>query len=285
MAIGPPSADCSWSSSSRSRSNRGAAPGRRPAPTPSPYKPPTTAVPGSRAVAPVAASARTARSRSGPAPREADWSIRTSTARVTAVPSVGLAEPTDIASGPVVDLGPADDLDVIVISGPSRCRAGHDPAMAIRRRGRPERLDLARLAVAVAGRRRHGPSACARPAPRPARSPAGSRASTGWTCSSSRPGAIRMVMLSARGDGDAVNGDRRGAPVPGDGTACPSTPSARPSCAACPRRPTCGPSARSSPGWARPPAAGDCRVAQIWRPAGRRQAAGRSRSARRAPSG
>ena len=179
------SADCSWSSSSRSPSNRGAAPGPPAAPTPSPYRlreRPRLPRPsrGRRSSGP------TAPSRSDPR-RAGRRSIRRSTPG-QAVPSVGLAEPTDIASGPGRRPRARRRPGRHRHQRPGRGRAGHDPAVAVRRRGRPERQDLARLAapwadVAGLGRR----AACTRRRGGPGRG-AGNRACTAWTCSSSRPG-------------------------------------------------------------------------------------------------
>lgn len=54
----------------------------------------------------------------GPAPSARDWAMHTP-AGMTLVPQVGRPAGEDISSGPVVDLGPADSLDVAVLSGPT----------------------------------------------------------------------------------------------------------------------------------------------------------------------
>lgn len=54
----------------------------------------------------------------GSAPTEQDWAVHTPGGR-TLVPQVGRPAGEDISSGPVVDLGPADGLDVVVLSGPT----------------------------------------------------------------------------------------------------------------------------------------------------------------------
>ena len=198
------------------------------------------------------------------------------------VPSVGLDDPADIASGPVVDLGPADDLDAIVISGPAG--AGLDTIRLWRfdDGGRPERLDLARLDVALArprglggrpartrSRRRRRWRLAARPvSPRPARAAGGP--TSGWSCSSVRSGgepptapsrsrrATRARGRRRRADRAAAPAPRRGQPVDG-------------------RR-------RSSPaGHGRPPPGTAAWPRSGW-PVAPSMAAGRSRSARRAPS-
>jgi hypothetical protein len=53
----------------------------------------------------------------GPAPTDGVWTVHTPTDS-TVVPQVGRPAGEDISSGPVVDLGPADALDVVMLSGP-----------------------------------------------------------------------------------------------------------------------------------------------------------------------
>jgi hypothetical protein len=53
----------------------------------------------------------------GPAPTGPVWAVHTPTDS-TLVPQVGRPAGEDISSGPVVDLGPADALDVVMLSGP-----------------------------------------------------------------------------------------------------------------------------------------------------------------------
>jgi hypothetical protein len=54
----------------------------------------------------------------GPAPAEQVWAVHTPT-DTTLVPQIGRPAGEDISSGPVVDLGPADALDVVMLSGPA----------------------------------------------------------------------------------------------------------------------------------------------------------------------
>ena len=238
-------------------------------PTPSPYQARSSPIPAAQARASAAATRalRTYRPGAfGPAPTDPNWAIRTPQ-RVTHVPSVGLADPVDIASGPVVDLGSADSLDAIVISGPAG--AGLDTIRLWRfdESGRPERQDLARLASPwpdaaawTVGLRAPG-------------APAGRVAA--WQPGLYRldllvapAGDIRMIMLAVRA------GDEPEGPV----ALAPSDPG-----------PVADDAFRAAllrrlppaanlwtvgdilTGWARPPAAGDCRVAQIWRAHGPEQ--------------
>jgi hypothetical protein len=202
----------------------------------------------------------------GPAPTDPAWAIRTPR-RVTAVPSIGLDDPVDIASGPVVDLGPADGLDAIVISGPAGSGLDTIRLWRFDEAGRPERQDLARLASPwpdtatwTVGLRAPG-------------APVGTVAA--WQPGLYRldvlvmpTGDIRMIMLAVR------PGDEPDGPV----ALAPSDPEPMADDAfraALLRR---LPSAANLwtvgdilTGWARPPAAGDCRVAQIWRARGPEQ--------------
>ena len=133
------------------------------------------------------------------------WTIRTADATWSTVPIASRSRTrSDIASGPVVDLGPADDLDVIVIGGPRRRRARCTIRLwRFDDRGHPERLDLARLASPWPARPGLGRRACARPgagrrpvglaagpvSPRPAR--ANRLAGSAWSCSSVARGRRR----------------------------------------------------------------------------------------------
>jgi hypothetical protein len=234
-----------------------------PEPTASPYRAPSAA-PTSRSVGP-APVLRTYRPEAfGPEPSDPAWSIRTAE-QVVEVPSVALDDPLDIASGPVVDLGQADDLDAIVISGPSG--AGLDAIRLWRfdQQGQPERLDLARLAPPW-------PDAPAwTVALRAPGAPEGRVAS--WQPGLYRldllvepAGNIRMIMLSVDGvaeDPVARTPTDTGSDIDGSFRA-----------ALLRRLPpaanlwTVG---QILTGWARPPAAGNCRVAQLWQAAGPEQ--------------
>jgi hypothetical protein len=238
-------------------------------PTPSPYHARSSAAPAlqTRASAAGARALRTYRPEAfGPAPTDAAWAIRTPQ-RVTRVPSVGLEDPVDIASGPVVDLGPADDLDAIVISGPAG--AGLDTIRLWRfdEAGRPERQDLARLASPwpdtaawTVGLRSPGA-----PAGRVAAWPPGLYRLDLLVAPT---GDIRMVMLAVRA-GTEPHGPVALAPSDPEPVADDAFR------AALLRR--LPPAANLwtvgdiLTGWARPPAAGDCRVAQIWRARGPEQ--------------
>jgi hypothetical protein len=234
-------------------------------PTPSPYQPPATAPPGPQVGPPVAL--RPYRPESfGPPPRGADWSIRTSTARVTAVPSVGLAEPTDIASGPVVDIGPADDLDVIVISGPPDAALDTIRLWRFDDVGRPERLDLARLAPPWPGAPAWAIGLRAPGAP-PDQVAAWQPGLYRLDLLVEPAGSIRMVMLSARGDRDGGGGEGV-ARLPTDTDRVPSDAFGPSILRRLPGAANLWTVGEILTGWARPPAAGDCRVAQIWQARG-----------------
>ena len=238
-----------------------------PRPTPSPYQARTSAVP---AVPVGRGAARRLAIRPyrpeafGPAPSGTDWSIRTSSARVTAIPAMDLAEAGDIASGPVVDLGPASELDAIVISGPPAVALDTIRLWRFDERGRPERQDLARLAapwsnVAAWAVGLRAPGA-----------PAGRVAA--WEPGLYRldlliepSGRIRMVMLSVRGDGDRAGDAARRA---GDTDDLPTGVFGAAILGRLPQAANLWTVGEILTGWARPPAAGDCRVAQIWRARG-----------------
>jgi len=230
-------------------------------PTPSPYQARTSAIPAVPITAGAPAVLRTFRPEAfGPLPRVTDWAIRTPD-RVTPVPSIGLAAPSDIASGPVVDLGAASDLDVVVITGPPGAALDTIRLWRFDARGRPERQDLARL-----------------PAPW-ANAPAwtvGLRAAgaTGSAVASWQPGlyrldllvepegTIRMVMLSvSAADGGGSDVARR----PGDTDRLPLEAFGASILRRLPQAANLWTVGEILTGWARPSAAGDCRVAQIWR--------------------
>ncbi len=204
----------------------------------------------------------------GRAPSGAEWSIRTSAARITPVPAMGIDESTDIASGAVVDLGPASDLDVMVISGPPGEALETIRLWRFDERGRLERQDLARLAAPWANVAAWaiGLRAPGAPADRVA----------AWQPGLYRldlliepVGRIRMVMLSVRGDGDESGRDGGGvARGPGDTDRLPIDAFGAAILGRLPQAANLWTVGEIMTGWARPPAAGDCRVAQIWRARG-----------------
>lgn len=231
-------------------------------PTPSPYQARSTPSPDDRVgvVGPPLATYSYEPEAFGPAPVEPGWSVRTPD-RVIAVPSVGIVEAGDIASGPVVDLGPADDLHVIVISGPPG--AGLDTIRLWRfdELGDPERQDLARLDPPWATNSAWAVGLRAADAP-PGRVSAWQPGLYRLDLLVEPVGRVRMVMLSV-GPPSARGAVAAARPVEQD----PRTDDAFRD--AILRR---LPSAANLwtvgeilTGWARPPAAGDCRVAQIWR--------------------
>jgi hypothetical protein len=238
-------------------------------PTPSPYRAPS-AVPalpaGHTAALPLAIRPYHPEA-FGSAPSSTEWAIRTSTARITPVPAMGLADPTDIASGPVVDLGPASDLDVIVISGPPGAAVDTIRLWRFDERGRPERQDLARLAAPWAD------VAAWAVGLRAAGAPAGRVAA--WQPGLYRldlliepAGRIRMVMLSVRGDGDDTERGGDVARRPGDRDLVDLDAVGASILGRLPQAANLWTVGEILTGWARPPAAGDCRVAQIWRARG-----------------
>ena len=230
-------------------------------PTPSPYRPRSSVIPADpRGSAGTSLAAHPYRPTAfGPAPFDKAWTIRTP-ARSTPVPSVGLQDPGDIASGPVVELGPADELDVIVISGPPGVGLDTIRLWRFDQRGRPERQDLARLEPPWASG-----SAWAVGLNAPG-APAGGVAA--WEPGLYRldllvepAGQIRVVMLSVgpRGDQVAVAVRPPDREPAGDDAFRDSILRRLPPAA---NLWTVG---EILTGWARPSAAGDCRVAQIWR--------------------
>jgi hypothetical protein len=229
-------------------------------PTPSPYQARTTAVPTTTGEETVL---RTYRPEAfGPEPRGTDWSIHTADL-IAPVPSVGLADQADIASGPVVDLGAASDLDVIVISGPPDGALDTIRLWRLNGRGSPERQDLARLSSPwsdspawTVGLRAPG-------------APAGRVAA--WQPGLYRmdllvepAGRIRMVMLSVRSDGGAGSVAVR----PGDTDRVTADTFGASELRRLPAAATLWTVGEILTGWARPPAAGDCPVAQLWRARG-----------------
>jgi hypothetical protein len=233
-------------------------------PTPSPYRPPATAAAAGPDLGPDSRplTLRTYRPEAfGARPAERGWAIRTPE-RVTPVPSVGLVDPGDIASGPVVDLGPASDLDVFVISGPGGAALDAVRLWWFDALGRPERQDLARLAAPwpddpawTVGLRAPG-------------APAGQVAA--WRAGLYRldllvepAGRIRMVMLSVR---PGVGPDGGGAVAVAPSERDPVDESFQASILRrLPPAANVWTVGQILTGWARAPAAGDCRVAQIWR--------------------
>jgi hypothetical protein len=232
-------------------------------PTPSPYRPPTTASPAPD-LGPLVAVRPYRPEAFGPAPSGTDWSIRTSTARVVAVPSVGLSDPTDIASGPVVDVGPADELDAIVISGPHGADLGTIRLWRFDDVGRPERLDLARLASPWAGAPAWAIGLRA-PGAEPGQVATWQPGLYRLDLLVEPAGTIRMVMLSAGANGDGGGDVAR---TPGSSDRVPVDAFGPSILRRLPGAANLWTVGDILTGWARPPAAGDCRVAQIWQARG-----------------
>jgi hypothetical protein len=240
-----------------------------PGPTPSPYRAVTTSanpvLPAGRTTGLPLAPRPYRPETFGPAPSTGEWSIRTSTGRVTPLPAMGLVDPADIASGPVVDLGPASELDVIALSGPSGVALDTIRLWRFDDRGHPERLDLARLAapwpnVAAWAIGLRAPGA-----------PAGRVAA--WRPGLYRldlliepAGRIRMVMLFVSDDG--TEGGGAVARRTGDTDRLPLEAFGATILGRLPHEANLWTVGMILTGWARPPAAGDCRVAQIWRARG-----------------
>lgn len=232
-------------------------------PTPSPYQARAAARPAPH-VGPRLALHSYRPESFGPAPRGTDWTIRTSTARVTSLPSVGVTDPTDIASGPVVDIGPADDLDVIVISGPPGAALGTIRLWRFDEVGRPARQDLARLAPPWAGAPAWAVGLRA-PGAAPGQVAAWQPGLYRLDLLVEPAGTIRMVMLSARAIRDGGGGVARRA---GDTDRVPVDAFGASILTRLPQAATLWTVGAILTGWARPPAAGDCRVAQMWRARG-----------------
>ena len=233
-------------------------------PTPSPYRAQTSAAPAIPALdAPdLALALQPYRPEAfGPPPRGGTWAIHTP-ARTTPVPSVGLTEPADIASGPVVDMGAAATLDVIVISGPPGAALNTVRLWRFDARGSPERQDLARLQAPWPNRPAWAVGLRA-PGAAPGRVAAWQPGLYRLDVLVEPVGRIRMVMLSVGpGDRGPVSGaspDPEDAAVQALGTSILR------------RLPTAAnlwTVGEILTGWARPPAAGDCRVAQLWQARG-----------------
>lgn len=71
------------------------------------------------------------------------WTIRTP-ARSIAVPRIGSPVSEDISSGPVADLGPADGLDVVLLTGPTGSRVEALRLWRFQPGGDPVRMELDR---------------------------------------------------------------------------------------------------------------------------------------------
>lgn len=199
----------------------------------------------------------------GPQPPGPAWAIRTP-GRVTPVPSVGFDDPVDVASGPVVDLGTAGDVDAIVISGPPGADLDTIRLWRFNERGPPGRQDLARLGSPW-------PSASAWAVG--LRSP-GMPADQvlAWQPGLYRldlliepAGHIRMVMLSV---GPAGDPDLRAALGPSDVERVADSGFQTSILRRLPAAANLWTVGEILTGWARPSAAGDCQVAQIWRARG-----------------
>ncbi len=235
---------------------------RTPGPTPSPYQAPS-ALPAARAPGPAERplAPRPYRPEAfGPAPRIAEWAIRTSTASVTPVPSVGLADATDIASGPVVDVGPAADLDVIVISGPPGAALAAIRLWWFDDHGRPERQDLARLAPPWANAAAWAVGLRAPGAP-PDRVAAWRPGLYRMDLLLEPAGRIRMVMLSVGPDRDGAGAE---ASRPRDPDRVTVDALGVDILRRLPQAASLWTVGDILTGWARPPAASDCRIAQLW---------------------
>ena len=233
-------------------------------PTPSPYQARTSAIPAVPVDAGPTVALRTYRPEAfGPPPHGLDWTIHTPD-RMTPVPSIGLAAAADIASGPVVDVGAASDLDVIVISGPPDAALDTIRLWRFDGGGRPQRQDLARLAA---------------PWPDTPAWTVGLRVpgAVGGVVAAWEPGlyrldllvepagTIRMVMLSVGADGGGGSGVARRA---GDTDPVPIDAFGASILRRLPQAANLWTVGEILTGWARPSAAGDCRVAQIWRARG-----------------
>ncbi|MEK6721573.1 MAG: hypothetical protein AABZ33_13045 [Chloroflexota bacterium] len=232
-------------------------------PTASPYQARSSSIrtaPGQGTAGPTLAVRTYRPDAFGPMPPGPAWAIRTPE-RVTPVPSVDLDDPVDVASGPVVDLGTADEFDAIVISGPPGATLVTIRLWRFNERGPPERQDLARLASPwpnasawAVGLRLPG-------------TPAGQVLA--WKSGLYRldllvgpAGRIRMVMLSVRSVGEP---DLTVALGPSDTDRLADSGFRNSILRRLPAAANLWTVGEILTGWARPSAAGDCQVAQIWR--------------------
>ena len=275
----PHSAACSWSRSSPSRSSRGAAPERRPQPTPSPYRAPSAIPatslrgPGSRAPD---VPARGVRRRAGRC-RLVDPDARAGDRGAVRRPRRSGRHRQRPGRRPRAGGRPRCRRHQRTIRG----RARRDPAVALRRAG-PARAPGPRAPrPAVAGRpgvdggparargaRRPGGALAAGPVPPRPAGGAGGADPHGHAVGPRRRRSSGPVAL-APSDRPPIGDARRSRP---------------PSCGGSRRRPTCGRSGRSSPAGHGHPRPGLPRGRRSGRPTARSRAAGRSRSARRARS-
>jgi hypothetical protein len=228
-------------------------------PRPTPYRAGASPIPARvAAIAPTHAYRPEAFGSTAPA---GAWELRT-TNRVTAVPSLGVVEQGIIASGPVVDLGPADAVGALVINAPSGARLDEIRLWRFGA-GRPERLDLKRLPP---------PWAVDHAWAVGLRVPGAAGARVGrWREGLYRldllvepPERIRMVMLSVGpAEGDDVGGDGAAPAVSDRGTEGTDRFTDK-VLRRLPEAANLWTFGSILTGWARPSAAGDCRVAEIW---------------------
>lgn len=227
--------------------------------TPTPFSAPTQQPRSATLIEGPSVAARTYRPEAfGPQPTDPGWAIHTAE-RILPLPSLDRPDARDVASGPVVDLGPAAALDVIVISVPPGAELRTVRLWRFDDRRTPERQDVARLAPPWAG-------------------------STAWTVSLWSPGAtdgqvaawqpglyrldlliepqsrIRMVMLTVQPDPDTAD-------APGSDPVrdpLPTTAFRSSILRSLPRAANLWTVGANLTGWARISAADDCGVADIW---------------------
>jgi hypothetical protein len=235
-------------------------------PSPTPYQARSSAIP-SRVVAVAPTQPYRPEAFGATAPAGA-WELRT-TDNATAVPSVGIVDEGVIASGPVVELGRADTLGVLLLNGPSGAMLDEVRLWRFGA-GRPERLDVKRLP---------SPWAVDHVWAFGLRVPGAAPGQVGrWREGLYRldllvqaPERIRMVMLSVRAAaGDRAGGDSDAPAVRDRGTddldrftddldRFTETVLRR-----LPEAANLWTYGTFLTGWARPSAAGDCLVAEIW---------------------